>query len=381
MPARLVAAFRPFFWPLVIIGLAVLAYDIRIQREMADFEVYRRAAARAHEAQELYRPDDGHYQYKYLPAFAVVSGPLAFLADEDAKVIWFALSVGLLATLVRWSVRGLPERRRSERVLTWLIVLFLAKFYLRELTLGQANTLLGVLLVGALLAEQVDARRTAGSLVAIGIFVKPYAVILMPWLWLVAGATGVLAALGVLVVGLMLPALPYGWQGNLDLLAGWYRTVTETSAPNLLVPENISMATMWAKWLGPGATATTLATITGAALVASAVLVAIKRRPVHDPGYLEFGLWMLLVPLLSPQGWDYLVILAVPAWLCVLDRWGDVSRAWQAVAVVAIALMSFTIFDLLGRSLYAQMMALSVVSVGALGLVACLVHLRWRALA
>ena len=49
----------------------------------------------------------------------------------------------------------------------------------------------------------------------------------------------------ILAIGLLLPAAVYGWQGNLDQIFGWYRTVTDTSAPNLLVAENISLATMW----------------------------------------------------------------------------------------------------------------------------------------
>ena len=381
MPTRLVAALRPLLWPFFIVSLAILAYSVHIRKEMADFEVYRRAATRALDTQELYRPDDGHYQYKYLPAFAMVMAPFAVLDEEAAKIIWFAFSVGMVSVLFRWSVRGLPERRRPERVLTWLLVLCLAKFYLRELNLGQTNTLLGVLLVGALLAEQVDQRSAAGVLVALGIFVKPYAIILVPWLALVAGGPGLLAAGIVLAMGLALPALTYGWQGNLDLLAGWYRTVTDTSAPNLLVPENISVATMWAKWLGPGPTATMLAAGTGALLLALAVLVMLKRRPVQDPGYLEFGFLMLLVPVLSPQGWDYLLILAAPAFLCVLDRWSDVARTWRVISVLAIGLISFTIFDLLGRAIYTKLMAISIMTVAAIALVACLANLRWRALA
>jgi hypothetical protein len=232
-----------------------------------------------------------------------------------------------------------------------------------------------------LLAEQVDQRTAAGALVALGVFVKPYALILVPWLALVAGSAGLLAAGAVLLAGLALPILRYGWQGNVDLLVGWYRTVTDTTEPNLLVPENISVATMWAKWLEPGSTATVLALATALALVALAVVVMMKRRRVQDPGYLEFGLLMLLVPLLSPQGWDYVLVLAFPAVLCVLDRWPDLSRPWRAFTVTTIAFMSFTIFDLLGRAVYTELMALSVVSVAVIGLIVCLAHLRWRALA
>ena len=110
---------------------------------MPDFGVYRTAATRALRAEPLYRAEDGHYQFKYLPAFALAMAPFALLDPDAAKTIWFALSVGLLTAYLRWSVRALPERRRPDRVLLVLTVVLMAKFYLHELTLGQTNILLG----------------------------------------------------------------------------------------------------------------------------------------------------------------------------------------------------------------------------------------------
>jgi hypothetical protein len=90
---------------------------------------------------------------------------------------------------------------------------------------------------------------------------------------------------------------------------------------------------------------------------------------------------MLLVPLLSPQGWDYVLLLATPAIVCLVDRVAEMSRTWRIVTWSAIAVMSFTIFDLLGRTLYTRLMALSVVSVAVCVLVVSLSYLRWRELA
>ena len=38
--------------------------------------------------------------------------------------------------------------------------------------------------------------------------------------------------------------------GTIDLHQSWWRTVTETTPPNLLNPDNVSLASMYAKWLG-----------------------------------------------------------------------------------------------------------------------------------
>jgi hypothetical protein len=376
----LLARLRPLVVPLVLILVAAAAYKGRVRKEMVDFGVYRTAAARVIAAEPLYRADDGHYQFKYLPAFAMAVAPLAWTDHETAKVVWFAMSVGLLSALVRWSVRALPLRRRTERLLIWLAVVFMAKFYAHELLLGQTNILLGTLLVAALLAVQIDLPRLAGVLIGLAAFVKPYAIVLLPWLLVSHGAAAAGASAIVIAAGLAVPAVIYGWAGNLTLLGEWYRTVTTSTTPNLVGADNISLAAMWAKWIGVSRLATALATISSGMAVALAGAVWARRRQVESPDYLEYALLMLLIPLLSPQGWDYVLLLGTPAIVILVDRWSETGRGWQAASGIALALMSFSIFDLMGRANYARFMAWSIVTLAACGVVASVAHLRWRRL-
>jgi hypothetical protein len=67
--------------------------------------------------------------------------------------------------------------------------------------------------------------------------------------------------------------------------------------------------------------------------------------------------------------------------MCLVDRWRDLAPTWRAVALTGFFLTSFTVFDLLGRRLYIQSMQLAVVTVGAMLIATCLIHLRYRALA
>ena len=373
--------FKPLLWPLAFLALGGLLYRAKIQREMADFTVYRTAAERLLRGEPLYQPTDGHYQFKYLPVFAVVMAPFALVDREAAKAIWFALSAGLLTAFLRWSVRGLPERRRSERVLLWLAVLFMLKFYAHELTLGQTNIMLGALLMGGLLATQVDSPHAAGVLIGLATFVKPYALLFVPWLAFSYGAAVALTTLGVIAAGLLLPAVLYGWTGNINLLVAWFETVTATTEGNLLGADNVSLAAMWAKWLGIGPSATALATLSTGALLGLVAAIWVRRRSVDNPDYLEWALLMLIVPLLSPQGWDYVLLLGTPAVVCLMDRWPEMTRAWRVATLAALALMGLTIFDLLGRALYGRLMAWSLVTVAALGVALALARLRWSKLA
>jgi hypothetical protein len=377
----MMATLRPLALPLLLALLAVFAYNKKIRHEMVDFGVYRQAATRSLHAEPLYRPDDGHYQFKYLPAFALAMTPFAGVEEGTARMVWFALSFGLLAAFLRWSVAALPERRWSVRTLCLLTIVLMAKFYGHELTLGQTNLLLGAVLVAALLAIQIDLPLVGGALIGLAVFVKPYALIFVPWLAVTSGLAAAALSIAVVAAGLVVPAVVYGWAGNLDLLAGWYRTVTESTAPNLLVNDNISLAAMWAKWIGPGQLASGLAAASAGALLALVVAVWRQRRSVSSPEYLECALLMLAVPLLSPQGWDYVLLLSTPAVVCLVDRWRELRAAWRWSLAAALILMCLTQFDLMGRVLYGQFMALSIVSVSALGIAIGLAHLRWQRLA
>jgi hypothetical protein len=108
--------------PVLLIGTAAvvlaLLFAARVSHKMPDLEVYWTAAARAHRAEPLYRAEDGHYQFKYLPAFAILIMPAAALPLPSAKALWFCASVVLLVAFVALSLATLPERRRP----TWVLV-------------------------------------------------------------------------------------------------------------------------------------------------------------------------------------------------------------------------------------------------------------------
>jgi hypothetical protein len=375
--------FRPGKWTLLTMFLGIGAYVLLrlIRTELVDFEVYRTAAARALAAEPLFRLDDGHYQYKYLPAFAFVLAPFAWLPKALAEGVWFALSVGMAAWFVRMSVLAVPDRRLRDNTLVWLGLLLMGKFLVKELAFGQTNIPLGIVLLGAVVAAGRGRHVAAGVLVGVGVFVKPYALVFVPWLIWVSGAGALAAFSGVMVAGLLMPAVVYGWAGNLELLAGWYRLVTESTAHTLLGHENISFASMWAKWWRPESAPVALAAATSVMAFAASGAAVLVRRRVRSPECLEYGMLAILVPLISPQGWDYLLIIGLPGYLCLVDRWPETPWPWRAAFIGGLLVTSFAIFDLMRRPLYMFVMNNGIPTLGALALVACLLRLRWRALA
>ena len=379
MPPRLRSLVRIIGVLLVVAGAYAL---VRYKRaELVDFVVPRTAAARFLAHEPLYRPDDGHYQYKYLPAFALLMVPFTWVPKEVAEFTWFALTVAMAWAFVRQALAALPDRRLSARALVWLTLLVNGKFLVKELAFGQFNLPVALLLLRAVVAAQHGREFAAGAFVAVGVFVKPYSLVLVPWLAWTLGWRPMVPLGLVLACGLVLPAAAYGWHGNLTLLHEWYRTVSDTTGPNLLSAENISFASMWAKWIQPGEAAAGLALGSAVCAVAAGFAVVSRRQRVAEPSYLEGAYFFVLVPLLSPQGWDYVLLIALPAYMCLVDRWRELSPNWRAVVLTAFFLTSFTVYDLVRPPLYTHLMQLAAVSVGAILIAACLMRLRWQAVA
>jgi Glycosyltransferase family 87 len=367
---------------LLVFIIAGLYGLVRLKREvLVDFEVPQRAAARFLAHEPLYRPSDGHYQFKYLPTFAAVMVPFALIPKRAGEITWFALTVVMTWGLVRLAITNIPDRRLSLRVLFWLTLLFNGKSLVKELAFGQFNLPVALLLLGAVILARDGRGLMAGAAVAAAVFVKPYALILLPWLAWTVGWRAVAVFGLVLAAGLSVPIASYGWDGNLTQLAEWYRTVTETTAPNLLGADNVSFASMWAKWLGPGEAASRLALASTVTAVAAGFAVIAWRKRVAEPNYLEGAYFLFLIALVSPQGWDYVLLIGLPAYVCLIDRWRDLTLPWRGIAAIGIILTSFMIYDVLRRTLYLYLLERSAVSVGAVRIAAVLVRMRWRALA
>jgi len=362
---------------LAVVSLVEL-FTTRVSGKMPDFEVYWTAGSRALSGQPLYRAEDGHYQFKYLPAFALLAAPVALLPLPAAKGAWFAASALLMTALLWLSLRAMPDVRRPPPLLLVLTFLAMAKFYAHELVLGQVNLLFAVVVVLALVWLLRRRDPAAGLLLALAVVVKPYAAIFVPWLATRRDRTACAAMTAGLIVLLLLPAVRYGWQGNLRLLADWWQTVTSTTAPNLFNPDNVSLGAMFTRWLGPDSAARILAAALGAVLLLVTAIVIAGRGALARPETLEASMLLMLIPLLSPQGWDYVLLIATPGVMLLVNETGALPRGLRVATIAAIAIVGLTIYDLVGRETYATLMRLSVVTICVLVEIAALAALRFR---
>lgn len=352
-------------------------FTTRVARKMPDFDVYWTAGSRAHAAAPLYREDDGHFQFKYLPAFAVVAIPLALIPLTAAKALWFSVSAVLMIVLLALSVRMLPAARRPPPLLVVLTFVAMAKFYAHELVLGQVNLLFAVVVALAVVCLFEGQRALAGVLLAIAVVVKPYGILFAPWLLSRRDRIPFAAMAAGLAVVFVLPAAVYGWNGSLHLHLDWWRTVTSSTAPNLLNQDNVSLAAMFAKWFGTAGDTRLLAAGASVVLLALVGVVIAARGTLARSEALEADLLLVLIPLLSPQGWDYVLLISTPAVMLLINELPRVPGGLRTAAAVAIGVVALSIYDVMGRTAYAEFMALSVITVCVLVEFAALVSLRF----
>lgn len=360
----------------VLLVVATLGFGLRARSQMYDFGVYLTAGTRVVAGENLYRVEDGHWQYKYLPAFAFVIAPLSLLPPVAARAVWFGVSVGLLILFVHLSLRLLPDRRRATSFLLWMTILAMGKFYIREVGLGQTNILLAVLAMLALDAGRNGREALSGALLGAATIVKPYAILFWPWLVVRGRYRAAAWFVGVLGAGVVLPALRYGVAGNIEQLVGLWSVVTTSTAPNLAGQDNASIAGMWASWLGVGPLASRMSLVSVLALVAACVWVFRRRPDGALPEYLETGVLLFLIPLLSPQGWDYVLLIGTPVIILLLDRMNGFGPAQRWTLIACLVMVGLSIWDVMGRELYRSFMMARVVTVCALVELAMAVRLR-----
>jgi len=365
----------------VLIALAIWVFIYKAAPRMPDFEVYWRAASRAAHAQPLYQASDGHFVFKYLPAFAVLAVPLGFLPVQNAKLLWFAISVALVVLLLALNIRLPPESRLPPRWLVFFTVITFGKFYAHELVLGQVNVLFAVVATYMLLAMKDGRETEAGLLATLAIVIKPYAVLFIPWMVARRQLASIVSVCVGFAIALALPIVRYGVSGTVTLHREWWRTVTETTAPNLSVYDNISLAAIFFRWVGPGDLSARLAFGAAIVLLLVAAIVFLLRRGVTFPEGVEGGLLLTLMPLLSPQGWDYVFLIATPAVIFLINYRDQMPAFWRVMIPLTLGAIGLSIFDLMGRTAYYAFMRMSMISVLFFVVIAALVTMRIRKIA
>jgi len=341
---------------LLLIFAAVAVYLLGIRRDMTDFGVCYRAGGRVLSGETPYRETDGHLQFKYAPAAALFYAPFSALPRETAKVLWFLVMGACLAGVLRITSRWAAGRGEStRRPLFWTVAVML-KCLGREFELGQVNLLILLLMVLAVREGSAGRERTAGLFWGLSLLFKPYAVIFLPYLILKKKWTAAAAGAAVLGLGLLIPVLRYGFEGNGVVLGEWARSLGSSTPGLLQVGDNASLYAFVVKTFGLTSTAQAIVGGGLCAVVLGVLVLAMilqgKKEKIAGAEVAEASVLMMLIPMLSPLGWNYNYLYGLPAVLILLTAWPRFNRIERAVLIVNFILIGGTLREVLGEAVF-----------------------------
>jgi hypothetical protein len=242
---------------ILICVVFLLLFLFRVKNDMIDFEVNYEAGKRLRLAETPYRFEDGHYMFKYLPSSAFVYLPLSYLPIDVAKGLWFFLIILCSLTLIRISYSLVPSTSEKSEWMTVIPPLILIKYFIREIDLGQINTLVTLILL--IMIWSLDRSREdkfhkeniySGLLWGLAIALKPYALIFLPYFLLKGKWRILLSGMCMLIIFLMIPSLYYGFEGNFIVLDEWFSTLSQSTPTLLTTWDNISIIALFNKWTG-----------------------------------------------------------------------------------------------------------------------------------
>lgn len=156
--------------------------------------------------------------YRYPPLFLLLFTPIAKLGLSFGAVVWALGKLALMFFLapVLWKVVGVHDRRTQ-----WLSILVAAPYLVQELRYGNLQFYIVAAVVLALVWVE-DRPVRAGLVLGLAAGLKVWPLFFVPY-WIARRyhhAAGIAVA-GAIVLTLV-PALVFGWNGNVRLLHEWY---------------------------------------------------------------------------------------------------------------------------------------------------------------
>ena len=355
--------------------------------QMVDFEVYFRTAGRMLDSAEIYRiVADGHFVYKYAPAAALYFLPFLLVGFGAAKVLYWCLMTAAMAWAL-WAIKGMLSEGKTERFINVALlgaILAVVPHIHLEWHLGQVNMLLMVAYIALIKCYQNRQDALLGILLGASIFMKPFGLIFLPYLFLKKRLKAVaFTALSLLVIG-CLPFIFYpSWTAFSDLYAAWFNELSiEMSAKQALTADaNHTIFSVLARYTPiryalVSDAAQVLYQLSVLGLMGLAFLWYMRRgRDIGKAFIGEFALLTAWIPLLaftSQNAFIYTLPLAI-----YLIFSFDKLVMWEKILlVVGCFLIGINMYDVVGKTLHWQLRQWSIYTFGSLCLVVLAFSLR-----
>src|SRR5215475_43262 len=351
----------------VVVGLALLTVVVlgvlmvhraAFSTELnSDFITYRAAGWAVLTGSDIYKVQNPRgWPYVYPPPFAILMTPFAEMSAFTASVIWYLLSVILVVSSVQMSVKMVRGALgRFGRHPFWLYALPFVMVLLwvgQGAVEGQATILTLWLLMLALYRSQRGRDISSGTALACAALLKAFPLALLAYFIREKRWRLVMATMTALIVGgIALPALVYGWQRNLTYWQVWIAVVAQPSlgdttlslqtevTDRVLSPDNqrnqALQAVLWR--LGAEHQQRFLTAAIGLMMALAMLVVARRTQPQHDLLIAAAWLvWLLVIAPVSHFHYHMLVLLpmTVLAFLALVNIDSLLTTLARATLVV-----------------------------------------------
>ncbi len=378
------------FWLFIflVFSVCLLLFFFKVKEEMVDFEVNFQAAQRLQLGETPYRLADEHYQFKYMPISSFFYLPLTLLSLNLAKVFWFFFIVSSSICLVVLSNKLSNPKTNPYKLLSLLPLLVLAKFFLREIQLGQINSIVTLTLIAMtwMLAQDKDkstirSETLSGLSLGLAVALKPYALIFFPYFIIKKKWRSLTFACGFLAASFFIPSFYYGIKGNMTIHQEWISTFLKSTPTFLTTQDNVSIIAFFSKWIGHQNLSLFFTGLTISLLALLILFLILKGKGLHRAPVLECSVLLICIPLVFPLGWDYNFLMSLLGLTIVLKHFQNYTFPWKIVLIINLCIISLSLYDLLGRETYALFMSWSVLTINFLILIGYLSFLRIKKIA
>jgi hypothetical protein len=214
---------------IIILGVVTVYRAAFNSIERTDYTVYVAAGRALLDHQDIYLAENGRgWRYVYPPPFAILLAPLARMPLGLGALLWYALTVAAIGASVAMSAAllgGAPIRAKPHLVYG-LPLLGLATLLTSGIQRSQASPFMFFFMIAAFYFHLKNRPIAAGFSLACAALLKVFPIVLIAHFIIRRQWRAVLATAAALVLlGIVLPSLYWGWQFNLHQIARWIDVV------------------------------------------------------------------------------------------------------------------------------------------------------------
>jgi len=171
----------------------------------------------------------------------------------------------------------------------------------------------------------------AGVLWGLATALKPYALIFSFYFMIKKKWKSLSFGLVFLVFSLFIPTLFYGFNGNIKVLQEWVSTLSRSTPTLLDSQDNISIIGFFMKWTGSQKISFYVSFGLMLSLAILLLILVLKGKGEKDAPVLDCSILLILIPLISPLGWDYTLFMSVLGIMIILVHFFDYSKFWRGL--------------------------------------------------